>query len=91
MNVFLAYSPPLSDLSLRICCPDYFSTKALKAKNVLNTSLLSFKKYTQVRLEKSSMKFKKYLQPENETTGSGSHKSLCTSCKGAEACQEARF
>src|ERR1700722_12965448 len=91
MNVFLTYSPPLSVLSLRIRCPDYFSTKALKAKKVLNTSLLSFKKYTQVRLEKSSMKVKKYLQPENEATGSGPDKSLCTSCNGAEACQEARF
>ena len=55
INFLLTYSLPLSDLKLRIWCPDCFSTKALKAKNVLKTSLLSFKKYTQVRLEKSSM------------------------------------
>ena len=58
---------------------------------MLKNSLLSFKKYTKVRLEKSSMKVNKYLQPEKETTGSGPHKSLCTSCKGDEACQEARL
>ena len=38
-----------------------FLNKALKAKNMLKNSLLSFKKYTQVCLEKSSMKVKKYL------------------------------
>jgi len=60
-NLLLTYSLPLLDIILRIWCLNFFSTKALKAKNMLKTSLLSFNKYTQVRLEKSSMKFKKYL------------------------------
>ena len=91
IHLLLTYSSPLSDLNLRIWCLDCFSTKALKAKNMLKTSLLSFKKYTQVCLEKSSIKFKNYMQPKKETTGSGPHKSLCTSYKGVEACQETRL
>jgi len=35
------------------------------------------------------MKVKKYLKPEKEADGRGPHKSLCTSSKGIEACQEA--
>ena len=35
------------------------------------------------------MKVKKYLKPEKEVDGRGPHKSLCTSFKGIEVCQEA--
>ena len=35
------------------------------------------------------MKVKKYLKPEKDVDGRGPHKSLCTSSKGTEACQEA--
>ena len=37
------------------------------------------------------MKVKKYLKLEKEADGRGPHKSLCTSSKGTEACQEARL
>ena len=37
------------------------------------------------------MKIKKYLKPEKEADGRGPHKSLCTSYKGTEVCQEARL
>ena len=37
------------------------------------------------------MKVKKYLKLEKEEDGRGPQKSLCTSSKGTEACQEACF
>ena len=49
-NYFEIYAPPLSILKTFICCPLCFSTRALKWQNFSNTSLLYFKKYTQVFL-----------------------------------------
>ena len=72
----LTYSPPLSVRSILILHPDSFSASALNSIRHSNTSDFNFKKNTQVKREKSSMKVSTYRALLIEGYGNGPIMSL---------------
>jgi hypothetical protein len=72
----LTYSPPLSVRSILILLPNSFSTSSLNSIRHSNTSDFNFKKNTQVKREKSSMKVSTYQDLLIEGCGNGPMMSL---------------
>ena len=76
IKVVEVYSPPLSDRRALMCLSVAFSTIILNFLNTSKASDFSFRKYTQVFLEKSSMKDMKYLLPLKDSGVIGPHMSV---------------
>jgi len=76
MNLVDVNSPPMSDLTALIFLLVSFSTINLNFLNASNGFDFSYKKYTQVFQEKSSMNEMKYFLPLNEVGEIGPQRSV---------------